>query len=235
MRYAGVDEGTHAWERRRDAVATTIRTAAPDLLATQEVWLGQLADLQERLNYAWVAHPDDTGPHTPIAYRSDRFTVVESGAFGLAPGGERGVLGWDAAYPRTVTHATFRDRRMDRTFQFCSIHLDHRGEEARREGARLVTDRLSDGPAVVAGDCNCEPGSEPYRRLTDVASDTAETAMRREGPRETYVGFSENGNPDARRLDYVFGRGCAVRRHHTLDPDGHPSDHRPVVVELSVE
>ncbi len=233
VRYLGIDEKQLAWTVRRDAVTAAIRAIDPDLLALQEVWLGQLSDLRSQLPYGWVAHADDSGPHTPIAYRRDRFSVTDQGAFGLAPGRQRGVLGWDAAYPRTVTYATLTDRHTGRWFTFVSVHLDHEGRVARREGTRVVCDWLPDGPVVVAGDCNCTPGTPPYQRFTAELSDTAVAARDRTGPQATYVGF--DGTTEPRRLDYLFSRGWTVTRHHVFEPDGVASDHRPVVADCSFE
>ncbi len=261
VRYAGIDEGQFAWEQRRDAVVTAIRRADADVMALQEVWLEQLPDLRDRLNYEWIAHPDASGPHTPLAYEPTRFTVVDDGTFGLAPGGERGVVAWDAHFQRLVTYATLRDRQTDRTFTVFSVHFDHEGTTARRESARLLTDRLPDGPCVVAGDYNCESGSEPYRRLAEPLIDTAHRAADRQGPRSTYVGFGRSDEDaaaanrddpdgrggadqddvgpstpiDRRRLDHLFARGFDVQRHRVCVPDGLASDHRPVVTDLVME
>jgi endonuclease/exonuclease/phosphatase family metal-dependent hydrolase len=242
VRYSGVDEGRLAWEHRRGPVAATVRAHRPDALALQECWMGQLEDLRGRLpGYDWVAHPDDVGAHTPIGVRADRLAVEDSGAFGLAPGGERGVLGWDAALPRTVTVASLRDRRTDRRLTLASVHLDHRGPEARLEGARLVLERLPAGPAVVAGDCNCEPGSEPYRALTAELTDARAATARRAGPAETYVGFGGAGTgesagdtPEPKRIDYLFVRGVAVDSYRTVSAGEAvpPSDHRLVLADL---
>lgn len=249
LRYAGLDAGSLAWERRRDRIASIVESLAPDVLALQECWLDQLDDLRGRLPaYDWLTAPDASGEHTPIGYRPDRLTAVSSGGFGLAPGGERGVVGWDAELPRTATHATFRDARADhgspadRRFTCCSVHLDHRGERARVEGARLVRDRLPDGPAVVAGDCNAEPGSEPYRVFTTAGlTDARAVAETREGPDATYVGFDGRGGgeaepPDPRRIDYAFVRGFDVARYRVVadesPPERRASDHRAVCVDL---
>jgi endonuclease/exonuclease/phosphatase family metal-dependent hydrolase len=244
VRYANLDEGELVWERRRDGVGATLRGADPDVVALQECWMTQVEDLAGRLpGYGWVAHPDDNGEHTPIAYREDRLEVVDSGAFGVAPGGERGLPAWDANVPRTVTHATLRERASSREFALFSVHLDHQGERARTEGARLVLDRLPAGPAVVAGDYNCEPGSTPYGILAGDLDDAFEAAATRVGPAETYVGFGGVGTgeetpPAPKRIDYAFVRGFEVAAYRTLahDGDGHPpSDHRPVVVDLVPE
>jgi len=231
VRYSGLDEGALAWEQRREGVAAALREHRPDAVALQECWMGQLDDLRERLpGYDWVAHPDDVGAHTPIGYRPERLTVADTTAFGLAPGGQRGVLGWDAALPRTVTGATLLDDRTDRRLTLLSVHLDHRGERARLEGARLALERLPDGPAAVAGDCNCEPGSDPYRALTAELDDARPAAARRVGPEATYAGFGDDA--DRRRIDYLFVRGVEVAVYRTVDADPPPSDHRLVLADL---
>jgi endonuclease/exonuclease/phosphatase family metal-dependent hydrolase len=244
IRYAGLDTGRADWSERREAVAGVLRHHRPDLVTLQECWLEQLPDLRERLSLSWVAHPDGNGEHTPIGYRPDRIEVLDEGAFGLAPDGERGVPAWDATYPRQVTHATVRDRATDRTFSLASVHLDHQGARAREKGAAMVLDRLPEGSAVVAGDCNCRPDEEPYRRLTAGLDDAHERATHVHGPAETYVGFGGDGTgetdtPERRRLDYVFVRGFEVTAQTTatdVGPDWHhPSDHLPVVVDLHAE
>ena len=245
LRYAGLDDGPWSWDRRRDRVAAVLGEIGADVLALQECWYGQLDDLRARTDYDWVAFPDDNGAHTPIGFDPDRFDRVDADAFGIAPDGERGVVGWDAAYPRQATRATLRDRTTQTTFAVVSVHLDHRGSTARREGAKFVRDRLPDGPAVVAGDCNCTPDTEPYAALTTALSDSRRAATTVDGPEATYVGFGgnatdEDGPADPRRLDYVFTRGFETLgvAVHAGDADGdddparRPSDHRPVATDL---
>lgn len=246
VRYAGLDAGRLDWSVRRDGVASLVRDIDPDVLAVQEVWMDQLPDLRDRLpGYDWVAFPDRNGEHTPIAVRRRRVAVASAGAFGLAPGGDREVTAWDAAIPRTVTHATLRDRRAPappdadgRTVAVFSVHLDHAGERARLEGARLVRDRVPDGPVVVAGDLNCQTGSPPYEALTADLTDARLAAHERDGPDRTYVGFDADdgvsGDPAARRIDHVLVRGCAVERYRVVphDADAPASDHFPVVADV---
>lgn len=222
VRYSGLDGGALAWDARRDGVAATIRAIAPDAVALQECWLGQLDDLRERLpGYGWAGVPDAAGEHTPVGYRTDRVALEAVDAFGVAPGGERGVAAWDADLPRTVTRATLRVPGVERAVPVFSVHLDHRGSEARLEGARLVVDRLPDGPVVVAGDCNCEPGSAPYRVLAAELDDARAVAADRSGPAATYVGFGgraagESDAPEPRRIDHVFVRGFDVAAYRVV-------------------
>lgn len=242
VRYAGLDPEPLSWADRRDGVASTIRTLDPDAIALQECWMDQVDDLADRLTgYEWVTSPDENGEHTPIAYRADRLVAETTGGFGIAPEGERDVLAWDAALPRTATTARFRDRRSSRCFSLFSVHFDHQGRHARVAGARLVRDRLPEGPAIVAGDLNAEPGSEPHRVLASDLRDSATVATTRIGPEATYAGFGgeaagESGTPESRRIDFVFVRGFDVTEYRVVagedDPSDRPSDHRPVCVDL---
>ncbi len=70
-----------------------------------------------------------------------------------------------------MTWGKLRDRRTGAVFHLFNTHLDHRGETARRESARLLLRKVAEiagpqGPVVVTGDFNSTPDSEPYRILT---------------------------------------------------------------------
>ncbi len=246
--YPEIDTEPYAWEERRDSVAETIKRQGPDVVAFQEVWMSQFDDLDERLpGYAWASR-DHGMRHTPIAYRSDRFEVVNSGTFWLSEDDAApGEAGWDGDHQRLVTHATLRDEEGDEVAVF-SVHLDHVGEEARREGARLVrekvTELVDDGtPVVVAGDFNCGQGSDGYEMMVGEKDgwrgleDARETADEVEGPRITFTGLHEDDSEEEQDLDQVFVSGFGVARYETRVPEDEedefrPSDHRPVVVDL---
>lgn len=247
--YPEIDTEPYSWERRRDSVAETLKAKGPDVVAFQEVWMGQFDDLDERLpGYAWVAH-DDGVRHTPIAYRSDRFDVVDDGTFWLSEeDADPGEAGWDAANQRLVTHATLRDEDGDEVAVF-SVHLDHVGERARKEGARMVREKvtkLTDDttPVAVAGDFNCQPGSDAYEVMVEEKGslrglgDAYETATDTLGPKLTFTGLHGDDSEEELNLDHVFVTdGLEVEGYETNVPEDEseefrPSDHRPVVVDL---
>jgi endonuclease/exonuclease/phosphatase family metal-dependent hydrolase len=249
VRYATLDDGPRAWPNRRDAVAATVRLHRPDVVCLQEVWQDQLPDLRERLPaYEWATERQRTGEHTPIGYRPDRLTVAGMDAFALAPDPKDvGAVGWDASVPRVATEATFRDRRTDEAFALVNAHFDHAGALARRESARLVRDRLDADRAMLVGDLNARPASDPYRSLVEHPGpfvDARQVAATRFGPAETYVGFDGEGIKEGtdrdptrdKRIDYVLVRGFHVDLYATAaDVDRtwrHPSDHLPVVTDL---
>jgi endonuclease/exonuclease/phosphatase family metal-dependent hydrolase len=243
--YEGVGPDGPPWERRREAVVDELGRLSPDIVGLQEVWLSQLPDLRAALpEFSWVAI-DDAQQHTPIAYRSDSFDLLDWGSFWLVPHGtDPGVPGWDANYQRLVTHATLQDRTGGPPLTVLSIHLDHEGEHARREGVGLVRERVGDiaaGEAVVAGDFNCRPGSPAHERATadrpDLRSlrDVAAVAKHRAGPSETYTGFRPAD--EARNIDHVLVTGgVTVERVVTCVPPSEsthpPSDHRPVFADI---
>ena len=244
--YEGVAPDGHGWAHRQEAVTAELDRLGPDAIAFQEVWMDQFADLQEDLSgYSWVA-ATDTPAHTPIAYRTDRFEAGAAGTFWLSePEAEPGVPGWDATYQRLVTYAVLSESAGDRTLAVMNVHLDHEGKRARIEGATLARDRLTSLDAdgfVLAGDFNCRPGTTACRRVTGDGdgvslSDAGTVAEETGGPTATYTGFAEQ-TYESQRIDHIFvSSEIGVDRRLTCvpptEPDLLPSDHRPVLADLS--
>ena len=244
--YPEIDTEAYTWEERRDTVAEAIKAEGPDIVTFQEVWMNQFDDLRERLpGFGWVGSDEGT-KHTPIAYRTDRFDIVDRGSFWLSEeDAEPGEAGWDGAHQRLVTYATLRNGEDEVTV--FSVHLDHVGEEARREGARMVREKVTaiggDTPVIVAGDFNCEPGSDAYKRMIEGneawrgLEDTRETARAVEGPEITFTGLHEDDSEEEQNLDHIFVADFDVVRQATVVPEDEseefrPSDHRPVVADL---
>lgn len=161
----------------------------------------------------------------------------------LSPTPGEPSAGWDAAYPRVLTRVRLEDTRTGRSLAVYNAHFDHLGPESRRQSASRIRQRVEALPAgtdaVVLGDLNCRPGSEPYetliaddaeRRLRDARTAVASVS----GPETTVTDF-ETLEP-GRRLDHVLvTSGLAVERYRVDDTtvEGrYPSDHLPIVVSL---
>ena len=243
-------DGKNAWPHRKEMAASMIRFHRADAAGLQEALLGQNRDLAERLpGYEWIgvgrANGKKKGEYNSIFYRTERLQALEHDTFWLSESPSKpGSMGWDAACPRIVTWARFRDRRTGRQFYLFNTHFDHRGRKARRKSARLLLSRMrriADGaPTVVTGDFNCAEGSAPYRILTEQGPlrDGFHASERpHHGPVGTFTGF-DTGRPPERRIDYIFVTGgVRVLRHGTLSDrrDGrYPSDHLPVLAEGTV-
>lgn len=241
-------DGEFDWDRRRDAVAGTVRFHRPDVVGLQEVLPHQYDHLRAALEgYEWVGRSRKAaggeGEFCPVGFRRERFERLDAGTFWLSDRpGEPGSVGWDASHPRIATWVRLRDRVSDRRLVYLNTHLDHDGERARREGARLVVDRLAGlregAPAVVAGDCNATPADEAYGVLADGAGPLVDARdagpYPPHGPATTRTDF-ESLVPDE-HIDHVFVADCGVDGYGVAADvvgDGwFPSDHLPVVVDL---
>jgi endonuclease/exonuclease/phosphatase family metal-dependent hydrolase len=253
VRYANPSDDEDAWPHRRDEVAGVIRFYGPDVVGLQEADHEQVSDLRERVpELTWLAagRPEGTaGEYAAVGYDDDRFEAVSEGRFWLSETpGEPGGPAWDAALPRLVRHIELRERDTNATVHHVNTHFDHRGQRARAESARLLRDRLDDmagaTPLVLTGDLNCRPDSEPYghlvgddgdgRRLVDSREAADEL---RHGPVTTMTDFSAL-IPD-KMIDYVFVSPEVDVGVHAVCADSYdngsfPSDHLPVLAELSV-
>ncbi len=249
IRYNTPADGENAWPLRKDKVAQLVSDLEPDLCGFQEALIGQVRDLQQRLpDFDWVGvgrnDGEEQGEFTPVFYRRERLELLAARTFWLSEAPEApGSKSWDAALPRIVTWARFRDRRTETEFYFFNTHFDHRGVEARQQSALLLAERLpalaGAAPFLLAGDFNFDERSRPYRLLT-----AAESPFRdaRYASRTPHRGPTASFNdwralrPEESRIDYLFvSKEVQVHAHRILDTrfDGRfPSDHLPVWAQV---
>lgn len=251
IRYDNPGDGEDAWPKRREAVATLIRFYAPDVLGLQEVLLRQRDQMMADIpGYAFLGVGRDdgrsAGEFAPLAYRTDRFDLVEQGHFWLSDTPDRPQAGWDAALPRIATWARLTDRTTGARLLVLNTHFDHRGEAARRNSAIQIRDWLAAERngcerLVVLGDFNARPSQQPYLSIT--AGDPPVLADARRlsetppfGPPGTATAF-DILRADEEPIDYIFVEpGTRVIRFGVLtqhDGGRLPSDHYPVVADLA--
>ena len=242
-------DGPNRWSNRRDFAANLIHFYDIDIFGAQEVFLNQMTDLQERLpRYAsmGVGLEDGRtkGQHDPIFWKKERFDLVDHGYFWFAEDIRAvGQRAWDAASPRMASWAILKDRVSKKKLFFMNVHIDHIGQVARRESAKLILrqlDTLAKGlPVIVTGDFNAEPDSEPIRILTDPANPqhlthTRSVADVRYGPEWSYHDYGRRSRN--LWLDYILIRGpFETLRHGCLAEkldDLYSSDHCPVMAVL---
>jgi endonuclease/exonuclease/phosphatase family metal-dependent hydrolase len=251
IRYDNPGDGPDAWPLRKDKVAGMVKLYAADIVGMQEALRGQIDELAQRLpRYDWIGvgrqDGKDAGEFTPIFYRRDRLEIVEKNTFWLSPTPEKvGSRGWDAALPRIVTWAKFKDKQAGGEFYLFNTHFDHQGPTARLESAKLLRTRAvetaGDHAVVVIGDFNCTPTSAPYLWLAGKeppppmpadsakvvavepaapAKDSLADAMLHtrhphHGPTTTWNGFKALVR--GRKIDHIFVRGpVAVEQHAIL-------------------
>jgi endonuclease/exonuclease/phosphatase family metal-dependent hydrolase len=208
-----------------EQIALTIEAQQPDVVALQEVsrgWvLGGGADMA-----TWLAERLDM--HVAFAPAADRqfgnvllsrtpltdVQVIEL-PYGDGPQQRSALTALVTADDGTSVRVT-------------SVHLQHRDRNTDTRLAQLDTLLAAlpdDGPSVIAGDFNAEPGWPEPELLLDQGWSSA---------------VDDAGDPDARtypsvdpqvRIDWVFGRGVSFSAATVLDDAS--SDHRAVVVGVA--
>ena len=247
IRFAAGPDGDNRWDRRRDLLLRTIRRFDPDLRGTHEVLPGQPRWLEQHLpDYEAVGRGRrklGLGEQCTVFVRKSRARVLTDETFWLSPTpDEPGSRGWDAALPRIATSVKLKDLRTDKVLQLINTHFDHRGAEARRRSATLLSShvqRLPETlPVLVMGDFNAAEASAPYNALVGGPRGLMDT-LRRHRPEDTLGGTIHGftGRPRRGRIDWVLAsdgfqvRSAAVDRYCV---DGrYPSDHFPVTAVLS--
>ncbi|MFT5734614.1 MAG: endonuclease/exonuclease/phosphatase family metal-dependent hydrolase [Planctomycetota bacterium] len=250
LRMDTVRDGLDAWPFRREAALEVLRRM--DVVGVQEALPGMLREVDAGLpGYLRVGEGrevDGGGEACCVYFRSERFECMGSGTFWLSETPEvAGSMGWDAACPRVATWARLREKEGGARLVVMNVHLDHKGQKARVEGARLVLSRIpdvaGDDPLVLVGDFNITEENEVYRVLTEQGQlvDARVGALADpSGPAATWNGFGRD--PLDRRIDFVFGRlgatGARFLSFSTIDAsvgdllgtdsERYPSDHFPV-------
>ncbi len=247
MRYDNPEDGANNWRFRRERIAELIRSEAVDLLGTQEVLANQFDDLQALLpgyRAVGVGREDGAraGEFNAVFFRSYRFELLDSGVFWLSENPETpGSKGWDGACERLATWTVLRDKSGGELL-FINTHLDHIGEQARREGVALLLRRIetlrAGRPVILTGDFNAEPSSPVVTRIVaDSALRSAwDTAPIRSGSAWSFSDFGQLPEEERPLIDYVFYGGGLEVVSCSILPDtlggGYLSDHAPVEARL---
>ena len=214
----------------------------------QEVLPNQLADLKQALpQYTAIGVGRDdgktAGEYCPVFFNIERFELLKHGDFSLSEQPETfGVKGWDAECNRVCTWALLKDKVNGGQVAYFNTHLDHIGTVARREGVRLVMQKMQElapgVPAILTGDFNCGPEEEPSRVLEEGGMKNAQkVADITYGPSWSFHDFGRLPLAERPLLDYVYVTPqvevarCRVIQD-TPDGGGYYSDHNPVLVEI---
>lgn len=149
LRYNNKGDGINAWPNRKENVKALIQFHEFDLFGTQEALRGQLNDVAELNEFAFLgAGRDDgkeAGEHSAIFYKKDRFKVLQSGNFWLSETPDKPGKGWDATCcNRICSWAKFNDLKTKKDFYFFSVHFDHQGVEARRQSGKLMVEKIKE-------------------------------------------------------------------------------------------
>jgi endonuclease/exonuclease/phosphatase family metal-dependent hydrolase len=259
IRLPNPGDGINYWDNRRPLVASTIRYHEADIIGVQEAFRSQLdemvADMPE---YDWYGVSRTDGSINPIPdsefsailYRKDLFERLDGNTFWLSETPDVvGSRGWDAAFPRIVTWAKFRETHTGRLFFYFNTHFDHVGQQARAESAKLLLMKMKEiageMPVMLSGDFNSLETDQPYLMITGEKSiykmnDALYTShLPHHGPLGSFSGNFMLPGVGTNRIDFIFtSTNVVVLKHAILSDswDGRlPSDHLPVLAEVRIQ
>ncbi len=172
IRYNNPNDEINAWPNRADMVNGLLKFHEPDIFGLQEALYGQILDIETELpEYEWFGVGRDDGKQAgefaPIFFNKTKFILIENGHFWLAENCEKPDKGWDAACTRICTWGKFKNKVSGKRFYVFNTHFDHRGEEARKNSAILIRDKIEEMtyknnlPVILTGDFNLTPETLP--------------------------------------------------------------------------
>jgi endonuclease/exonuclease/phosphatase family metal-dependent hydrolase len=253
IRLATPDDAPNTWSHRKENVFSLIRESTPDVFGLQEALKEQVYDFDKAFpSYSRVGVGRDDGKaegeFSPVYFNSSKYKALSSGTFWLSQTPlVAGSRGWDAACNRVVSWVQLMEGNSGKPFFVFCTHFDHMGEVARRNSAKLLihaVDSLAgENAAIVLGDFNATPGSEPYQLITGKThpahlTDALTLCKKVKGPEYTYTGFKVGGIP-GQRIDYIFLKNISkVKKYAVNDTNNgvyYPSDHLPVSALLMLQ
>jgi len=238
----------NAWPQRKQDVADLLTYYHPDYFGVQEALPEQMKDIKTGLkNYDYIGVGRDDGKEkgefSALFYDTNRLEVVKSGTFWLSETPEKPSKGWDAALNRICTYAVFKNKKSKKEFLAMNLHFDHVGNVARVKSSELILKKIKELnpknlPVALSGDFNLTDDSEPIKILSQNMKDTFyHSETKHYGPVGTFTAFNVNEIPKE-RIDYIFTKGFKIRSHRHINDRRenllYPSDHFPVIVNLSL-
>ncbi|MDN3605336.1 endonuclease/exonuclease/phosphatase family protein [Kaistella yonginensis] len=236
----------NSWTNRKSEALDLLNYYHPEVLGVQEAVPQQMVDIKKSLNhydFVGVGRDDgnNKGEYSAIFYDTEKLKVVESGTFWLSETPNIPSKGWDAAYPRICTYALFKMKKGGKKFWAFNVHFDHIGNEARRNSASLILDKIKkinprNFPVILTGDFNLTEETVPIQILSTNLNDCYKHSVKKPyGPKGTFTNFDTNTVP-TQRIDYVFVKNMTCETYRAINDRRenllYPSDHFPVLVEL---
>lgn len=248
IRLGSVDDGPNHWNIRKDKVLALMDYYDCGIFGLQEAQLFQLDYLLKGLKgHVFIGKPrnnDVNAEYSCIVYDTTLFTASHVSTIWLSPTPDTISVGWDAALPRIATYAHFQHKQSNDQFWVINTHLDHKGEVARYESAKMLTSlaqklfQTKPFPVILMGDFNARPEENTIQQIKNTFLDTrAYSVTEAYGGPDTWNAFAFDKKPDG-TIDYLFLFDTRARmriyKHRTIMDhydQKYPSDHFPVMIQ----
>lgn len=244
IRMGSANDGTNSWAYRCPATIEMIEDQKPDVMGLQEALMNQVLLVDEfTKDYDYVGVGRDNGKKEgefmAIFYNKKTVKLLKWGTFWLSETPEEPSMGWDAECKRTATWALMRDKRTGERFYFVNTHLDHVGVQARKNGLKLIVERIQEinpegYPMVLTGDFNMKPDAAELKDLDVHMKSARKMALKT----DSYQTFNDWGKAKKDMIiDYIYYSGFAsCLEYQTVTKKyadfKYISDHYPIVARL---
>lgn len=180
LRSTGLGKTSVAYRAPR--LVAQLKEINADSMGFQEAsidWMLYLTEHLEGYDFVGVGRTDGKllGEFSPIFYRSDKYTLVDSGTFWLSKTPDKaGSKNWGSQNIRICTWALLENIETGERYAHLNTHLDHISSEARRNQMVLVTEKAEEYigtyPVVLTGDMNDVADSDMYNIATEKLKDS---------------------------------------------------------------
>ena len=234
-------DSIYHWEHRKQASLELMHQEQPTVFGLQEACPDQMDYMVENLpEYGYIGVGRDDGKRKgefmAIFYKKDEIELLDGGTFWLSQTPDQVTKGWDAACFRTCTWTILKKKDTGKKFVYLNTHLDHKGQEARKESIKLIVakaEELTGGklPVFITADFNSPTTDEIFKPMQEAMLDA-----RVEAPVTDERGTLNcwGTTPPGVVIDHIFFRGAEAQKFEVLrDKDyGAPyvSDHYPVML-----
>ena len=244
IRLSSANDGTNSWIYRCGATIEMLEDQKPDVFGVQEALKDQIDLLEEfagNYDYVGVGRDDGKkdGEYMAIFWNRKAVKLVDWGTFWLSETPEEPSMGWDAACKRTATWALMKDKRSGKRFYFVNTHLDHVGVEARKNGLKLIVDRIGEinpegYPMVLTGDFNIKPTAPELKDL-DARMKSARKFAAKTDSHQTFNNWGKAKADEI--IDYIYYSGfSSCLEYQTVTKKYYNfkyiSDHYPIIARL---
>lgn len=237
------------WKNRLPLVSTLIKRINPDIFGLQEPTSSQMSDLNQALpeyhsfgkgrGTSWLGR--GANEHTPIFYKKNRFELLSYGTFSISSHQGRWMpwhaktTGW---LPRICTWGKFKDKKTGKILYLYNTHLDHMYHIAQLNGLTEIKKHLPSDPnalVLITGDFNA-PFSSDMQHILPTFQTARQLAQTVIGPLETRTGWD---NSELKHIDHILLNNISRVRVPLFQVitkqanEPYPSDHRPIVADLS--
>lgn len=217
-------DGKNDWPLRKEMFVQVVRSREPDIICCQEVDVEQFVDLSAAFpEFEWYGMVDTvTGrhPQNSVFYRSDRFKLISAGGFWLSQTPHvAGSKSWDSDCIRLANWVRLVEVSTGIEFRVVNTHLDHIGQTARENQARLIVEDSSaypdEYPQLLTGDMNCDHANAAIKTYKKGGwQDTYAAIHGTEDPGHTFHAFmgpeftsSSHRQKSIGKMDWIFYRG----------------------------